>query len=178
MMIRVNLKTIGQLQVGDKLYIHDGLAKLDIRSHWQPMQRAARNVCYNGSNRLNLVTFLCKLYKDVWYSTKVHINTLDNTPYKLIQPSTHLACKDSLAYLRSLDRLIPVSIVGLDHLCTTYKNDFIICHELKLYSSKFKELAERIHSYVLGYNPRVVQDYLFMKNRGIINLYGLTSIPE
>ena len=174
----MNLKTIGKLQVGDKLHIKDNLLQLDIRSHWQPIQRSIRNAWNNTSNRLHLLHLLRKIYVEVVHETRGHIYTIDNTPYVSIQSSTQPARLSALISLRSFDKVLPITIGGLNHLCVTYKHDCFVYHELKLHVINFNEIAETIHSYVLKYNPQVVTEYLLKKKNGICNLYDTNNISE
>ena len=135
-----NLRVLGQLKSGVKLYVYEeSFLCIDLATNTQSLKRRWWNWYYGGADRTQVLVFLQHFSN---YLTKISSIWIEGVNTNAIH------CKYYLGALREFKLILPSSITGLKHLQTTYSADPPTEDRLKIITTEFCFLLQKITEFL------------------------------
>ena len=133
--ILFNLKVLGQVKTGIKLYVHEDVICIDLATQIQSFKRRWWNWYYGGADRTQMLIFLQRFSDNL---TNISLAWMEDV-------KTNAAnCNFYLGSLKEIKLILPSSITGLKHLQITYSPDPPTEDRLKIITTEFCFLLQKI----------------------------------
>ena len=161
------LFVLSAIEIGDKIREHNGTLHLDKDCMLQPVSRSIYNMWYGGANRVHIITYIKAIRYQIQFDFDDNKKSLERLLVKQNILTTDESQPDFSLMLNSIKELnisLPNTVMGLMKLQITYKDDDLMCRQLKQVTSEFVKLEMDVNIYVHTLNQKIIKDYLELKN--------------